>query len=542
MTMRRAARITMALLLIAGLWLALKPTLGNGNRRLTFLPVPLSQYIDLVDFWFNLAAFGLLSTTAWLALGPRRFTLEKTLNHALWMLAIVTVLNIGVELAQSSIPGRAVDLADVWAGMLGCVVGVLGGCIIQRITEKRPYDGGTPKVLFVDQTGRLGGAELMLLDIAAARAADSEVVLFQDGEFRPLLEAAGVKTHVFTLDEDAAVVDKQAGMGRVLRAVPALIGLILRLAGKARSFDVVYANTAKSLIIGGPAACLAGRALVFHLHDIISAGHFSALNRRALVFCANRFASAVIANSKATQEAFIASGGRADLCEIAPNGFRLSDETTPAADIEAVRSHFNLPANAWVILMAGRLTVWKGQKVLLEALKSVPAAHAILLGDALFTAEDRAYADDLRVMAKDPTLAGRIHFAGFRTDTRTFFDLADVVVHASIIAEPFGRVIVEGMLASKPVIATKAGGAAEILDHEQTGLLVEPDNAPALSAALLRLQKDKTFARDLAQNAQRNARAIYGLDAVQAKIEAVIHKAAGGQTEATVERTAAAAV
>lgn len=541
MTMRKAARIAMALLLIAGLWLALKPTLGNGNRRLTFLPVPLSQYIDLVDFWFNLAAFALLSGTAWLAFGPRKITLEKTLNHALWMLGIITVLNIGVELAQSSIPGRAVDLADVWAGMAGCVAGILGGCIIQRLMEKRPYDGGTPKVLFVDQTGRLGGAELMLLDIAAARAADSEVVLFQDGEFRTLLEEAGVRTHVFTLGEEAAVVDKQAGVLRVLRAVPALIGLILRLARKARSFDVVYANTAKSLIIGGPAAWLAGRSLVFHLHDIISAGHFSGLNRRALVFCANRFASAVIANSKATEDAFIASGGRAELCEIAPNGFRLSDETTPAADIEAVRSHFNLPADAWVVLMAGRLTAWKGQKVLLEALKSVPAAHVILLGDALFTAEDRAYADDLRVLAAGQELAGRVHFAGFRTDTRTFFDLADVVVHASIIAEPFGRVIVEGMLACKPVIATKAGGAVEILEHEQTGLLVEPDNAAALGGALLRLHHDKSLANELAQNARQNARATYGLDAVQAKIEAVIRQAAGGETESMPESAATAA-
>ncbi len=530
MTLRKAARIVLVLLLLAGLWLALKPTLGNGNRRLTFLPVHLSQYLDLVDFWFNLAAFALLSGAAWLAFGPRRITLEKTLLHALWMLGIITLLNIAVELAQSSIPGRSMDLADVWAGMIGCVVGMAGGWLVQWMTEKHTHDSSPPKVLFVDQTGRLGGAELMLLDIAAARAADSQVVLFQDGEFRTALEAVGVTTHVFPLGADAAVVDKQAGMLRALRALPAIVGLVLRLARKAAAFDVVYANTAKSLIIGGPAAWLAGRSLVFHLHDIISAGHFSAMNRRALVFCANKFASAVIANSKATQEAFIASGGRAALCEIAPNGFRLCDDKTPPADIQALRSSLNLPADAWVLLMAGRLTPWKGQKILLEALQSVPGAHAVLLGDALFTAEDHAYADQLRALASGPDLAGRVHFAGFRTDTRTFFDLADVVVHASIIAEPFGRVIVEGMLASKPVIATRAGGAAEILEHEQTGLLVEPDNAGALAQALLRLQKDKSFAADLAQNAFQNARATYALDAVQARIETIICKAAREET------------
>lgn len=536
----KAARVLLGLLLGAGLWLALKPTPGRSGRRLDFLPYPVSQFVDLMDFWFNLLSFALLTATAWLAFGPQHGTFEKALNRALWVVGILTVMNIGLELAQSSIPGRRVDIADVWAGMLGGVIGIFGGWFIQRFIARRVAENAAPRVLFVDQTGRLGGAELMLLDIAAARAADSEVVLFQDGEFRTALEERGVKTHVFKLGEEAAVVDKQAGIARALRAVPALLGLIFRLAHAARGFDVVYANTAKALIIGGPAAWLAKRTLVFHLHDIVSAGHFSAMNRRALIFCANAFAGSVIANSEATKEAFIASGGKAGLCTVAPNGFRLTDDAPDAAEISKVRDSFAIPAGAWTVLMAGRLTPWKGQKVLLDALKSVPQAHAILLGDALFTAEDRVYADALRAQAAGPELAGRVHFAGFRTDTRTFFDLADVVVHASIHAEPFGRVIVEGMLAGKPVIATKAGGAAEIIEHEHTGLHVTPDDAADLAHALLRLQNDKAFASDLAQNARQTARATYGLDAVQAKIEAVIRTAASPDAETPAIASAAA--
>lgn len=522
---RKTARVLLGLLLTAGLWLALKPTPDRGGRRLDFLPYYISQFVDLMDFWFNLLSFALLTATAWLAFGPQRGTFEKALNRALWVVALITVMNIIVELAQSSIPGRRVDIADVWAGVLGCVIGIFSGCLIQRLANRRPQDGAAPRVLFVDQTGRLGGAELMLLDIAAARAEDSAVVLFQDGEFRTALEERGVKTQVLKLGEDAAVVDKQAGLLRAARALPALLGLILRLSHAARSFDVVYANTAKALIIGGPAAWLAKRSLVFHLHDIVSAGHFSAMNRRALIFCANAFAEAVIANSEATKEAFIASGGRAGLCTVVPNGFQLTEDPPADAEINRVREGLGLPAGAWTVLMAGRLTPWKGQQVLLDALKSVPQAHVVLLGDALFTAEDRAYAEALRTQAAAPELAGRVHFAGFRTDTRTFFELADVVVHASIHAEPFGRVIVEGMLARKPVIATKAGGAAEIIEHEHTGLHVTPDNAGELAEAMLRLQNDPALAAELAQNAQQAARATYGLDAVQAKIESVIRNA-----------------
>ena len=73
--MKRLARILLALLILAGLWLALKPTLGH--RRIPFLPLQWSQYLDLVDFWFNFGAFMILAVVAWLAISP-----AKHLRHA----------------------------------------------------------------------------------------------------------------------------------------------------------------------------------------------------------------------------------------------------------------------------------------------------------------------------------------------------------------------------------------------------------------------------------------------------------------------------
>lgn len=513
--MKCRARIMLAILLSSGLWLALKPTIQK--RRITFLPVEWSQYLDRMDFWFNLIAFALLAAAAWLAFSP-----ERRLWRALgWITALITTGNILVEIAQTHIPGRAMDAADVVAGLIGAVLGCAGGLWLQLRCGRRDT-AKTPQVLFVDQTGRLGGAELMLLDLAIARSADSEVLLYQDGEFREALEQAGVKVHVLPLGENTAAVDKQAGWLRVLRVVPQLLENVLQTALLARRFDVVYANTAKSLIIGGPAAFLAGRKLVFHLHDIISAGHFSAMNRLALVFCANRFADAVIANSEATKAAFVSAGGRVENVCVVPNGFQLTKSRSTEAEQAALRTSLGLPTHAWIVLMAGRLTPWKGQHVLLEALREVPDAHAVLLGEALFTDEDRAYAAQLRETATHPTLAGRVHFAGFRTDTQPFFDLADVIVHASVIAEPFGRVIVEGMLAGKPVIATRAGGAAEIVTHEETGLLVEPGSAAELASALRRLHENPAFALRLGDQGRETAANAYGLDAVRAKIENVI--------------------
>jgi glycosyltransferase involved in cell wall biosynthesis/VanZ family protein len=520
--MRALARIVLVLLLAAGLWLALKPVQAEG--RLTFLlPIHWSEYIDLMDFWFNLAAFATLSFVAWLAFQPRRMSLTSGFLCALLIVGVITCGNIAIECAQTLIPGRDMNIADVAAGLLGSLI-ALSACFWWRLKPlpRGDREAPPPKVLFLDQTGQLGGAELMLLDIVAGRAADSEVILFQDGEFRPALEKIGVKTHLVSLSEDASAISKQAGLMSIVKTIPRLLVMVIRIADDARRFDVVYANTAKALIIGGPAAFLARRPLVFHLHDIISDTHFSALNRWALISTSNLCASSVIANSLATQSAFVANGGNATRCVVIPNGFDLTTPSATSVDARSLRADFHVPDDAWVILMAGRLAFWKGQHVLLEALKQVPHAHVVFLGDALFTEEDRAYAQQLRDTGTEQSLAGRVHFAGFHKQTSPFFALADAVVHASVYAEPFGRVIVEGMLAGKPVIATRAGGAAEILSHEQTGLLIESNNASVLSQALLRLKDNPEFAGRLASAAQDHARKTYSLITVQSQIESLI--------------------
>jgi glycosyltransferase involved in cell wall biosynthesis len=302
--------------------------------------------------------------------------------------------------------------------------------------------------------------------------------------------------------------------------------MIVKVAKAARFFDVVYANTAKALIIGGFSARLARRPLVFHLHDIVSGGHFSTINRQALVVTANLCATSVIANSEATKSAFIASGGNAKRCVVIPNGFDLSKENLTDDGSLTLREDLGITDETWIVLMAGRLSHWKGQHVLLEALKQVPGAHAILLGDALFTKEDRDYAQQLHKTASEPELSGRVHFAGFQLVTAPFFSTADVVVHASIFPEPFGRVIVEGMLAGKPVIATRAGGAAEIVEDGRTGLLVRTGDVDELKEALVRLKSQPEFAVRLAEAAEREARETYSLIGVKAQIESVIRLAA----------------
>jgi glycosyltransferase involved in cell wall biosynthesis len=73
----------------------------------------------------------------------------------------------------------------------------------------------------------------------------------------------------------------------------------------------------------------------------------------------------------------------------------------------------------------------------------------------------------------------------------------DAVVHTATAPEPFGRIIVEGMLACRPVVASSAGGALEILKDGDTGLLVSPGDVTALRDTINRVRCDQVFARTL---------------------------------------------
>jgi glycosyltransferase involved in cell wall biosynthesis len=101
----------------------------------------------------------------------------------------------------------------------------------------------------------------------------------------------------------------------------------------------------------------------------------------------------------------------------------------------------------------------------------------------------------------------------------------DVVVHASTSAEPFGRVIVEGMLAGRPVVATAAGGARELIEDRVNGLLVPPGDARALASALRSLLAEPARAREMAEAGQQLARERFSPALISASIDSVLREA-----------------
>ena len=375
----------------------------------------------------------------------------------------------------------------------------------------------TPRILFIDHAAVMGGAEWSLLDIARHFAAGSRVLLFEDGPFRERLEAAGVAVEVMKAPVSVSRVRRQGGLLHDVRSLPGVLKLARQVARRARDYDLLYANSQKAFIVAALAGRWARRPVVWQLRDLLTDAHFSGTHRRLVVRLANRWAARVIANSEATAAAFVDSGGQAARVCVIHNGIAPEPfVSVDRAGVEALRDELGL-RGVPVVGVFSRLASWKGQHVLLEALTALPEVHALLVGTALF--EEEAYAATLRRLAETADLADRVHFLGFREDIPALLHLVDIVVHTSTAPEPFGRVVVEGMLAGRPVVAVRAGGVLEIIEDGATGLLVEPGEAPALAQALDHLLSDPEAARTLAEAGQAVALEHFTLARMLAEIE-----------------------
>jgi glycosyltransferase involved in cell wall biosynthesis len=371
------------------------------------------------------------------------------------------------------------------------------------------------KILFLDQSGKPGGAELCLLDIARDYRDRCLVCLFAEGSFRTLLEQEQIPVRVLATPIQ---VQKDSSFLQSIRSVGQLAPLILEVAHLSRHYDLIYANTQKALVVGALASLLSRRPLVYHLHDILSTDHFSRTNQQLAVTLANRFASLVIANSNASQVAFIAAGGRAELTQVVYNGFHPSRYQTATSQRQLIRQTFGLEEEGFVVGHFSRLAPWKGQHLLIEALTHCPpTVSAILVGDALFGEQD--YVQQLRQQVKDLNLEERVRFVGFRSDIPQLMRACDLVAHTSTAPEPFGRVIVEAMLCGTPVVASAAGGAIELVEHGVTGWLVPPGNSLKLAMLIQQCCDQPDLTRAIAKQAQAQASQRFDLAAINQQLE-----------------------
>jgi glycosyltransferase involved in cell wall biosynthesis len=193
-------------------------------------------------------------------------------------------------------------------------------------------------------------------------------------------------------------------------------------------------------------------------------------------------------------------------------------------DRAAVKRELKIPVDAKVIGIVGNVRSWKGQKYFIEAFRHMagryPDLHGLIVGG--WSEVDRDYLDSLRRAVKEAGLEERILFLGYRKDTPPLLSILDVFIHASILPEPFGMVLLEAMAAGVPIVATRFGGPVEILDAGECGALVPPEDGKAIAEACIRYFEDCDHRKVKVEKARARLRDHFHIDATVRKVGALL--------------------
>jgi glycosyltransferase involved in cell wall biosynthesis len=201
-----------------------------------------------------------------------------------------------------------------------------------------------------------------------------------------------------------------------------------------------------------------------------------------------------------------------------------------------VRAEFGVDASTPVVGTFAHLSVKKGYRELIRAaglvLNHIPNAQFWCFGEGPLRGE-------LEQQIAAAGIADRVRLLGFRRDVPDLMRAVDVMCLPSH-REPFGLVYVEAALAEKPVIACEAGGAPEIIEHEETGLLVRPQNVPDLTQALLTLLDNRAHAAKMGRRGRELALERFTWPNYLSKLQHVYHRAVGRDShDLSAERQAA---
>jgi glycosyltransferase involved in cell wall biosynthesis len=379
-----------------------------------------------------------------------------------------------------------------------------------------PVAGAGPCVLQVLPRLETGGVERGTVDIAAAlmRAGWRAVVASAGGPMVREIERAGGVHVTLPVDSKNPITIRKniARLGEVIRA---------------QGVHLVHARSRAPAWSAWYAAREARVPFVTTFH-----GTYNVENRfkrwyNAIMTRGHR----VIAISEFIGRHVVGTYGISpSLVRVIPRGIDVVNFDTQRVSAERVMQlarAWRLPDGVPIVMLPGRLTRWKGQTVLIEALARLGRRDlcCLLVGSDQGRSDYRA---EIEQLVKAHGLDGVVRAVDHCRDMPAAFKLADVVVSASTDPEAFGRVVAEASAMGRPVIASDHGGAREIVLPGETGWLVPPGDADALAAALDEaLSLDESQRMALAETANAYIRERFSREQMCASTLAVYEEVLG---------------
>ncbi|MBQ3815904.1 MAG: glycosyltransferase [Clostridia bacterium] len=207
----------------------------------------------------------------------------------------------------------------------------------------------------------------------------------------------------------------------------------------------------------------------------------------------------IVAVAEAAKKNLTDTGVPEKMITVIVNGVEPLREVT-AEECDALRNELGIGREDFVCGIAARLEDYKGHSYLLDAAKTVLAAHP---NTVFLIVGEGTQADALRKQAADLGITGNVIFAGFADDVAPYYGIMDLNLNCSWGTEATSLALCEGMSAGIPAVATTYGGNPTLIEDGVNGLLVPEKDAPAMASAISRLIGDQDLLAALSDGARR---------------------------------------
>jgi glycosyltransferase involved in cell wall biosynthesis len=379
------------------------------------------------------------------------------------------------------------------------------------------------RILFYNHTGRVSGAERVLLMILANldRKRFEPAVACPDGELATSCSSLGIKhgsieefraCHSWTprriIEHLFYIVETARSLRRVIRDLPP---------------GLIHANGVRSGIIASAATIGMRIPVLWHVHDILPRGPIGIAIRWLALFRA----TAIVAVSNATAErfrgiAFLLFGSHTPVRTVY-NGIELEEFRPEPGSRRSKRIELELSGSQFAVGIVAQITPRKGQLELIRAFapmaRALPEATLLVVGEPIY-GPDGAYLEALKRESERLGLRGQVRFLGHRKDVAGILQALDLLVLNSS-SEPFAVVLLEALASGTPVLATAVDGVPELITDGRTGFLVEPGKPEDLTSRLLELARDADKRATAGRNGRLHVVNGFGTGRFQHDMEAI---------------------
>jgi len=368
--------------------------------------------------------------------------------------------------------------------------------------------GGISNILYLNPTSKMSGAEFSLLALLEK---------IDQRRFHPILllpEVGPFSEKAIKIDIETLILPSMIRFeeGYHVDRIPKIVRSLFQIRKiiKSKGIRLVHSNSPRTAYLGGMAARLSSVPSVTHVRDI----HFSPFSHPLKAKLLSYLSDVIVTVSCATKDFIVErTPSLKPKIRVVYNGVNI--ERLDRLPRKNIRQELGIEDDVPIIGSVGLLHPVKGHDVLIRAAallkNSFPSLRVLIVGEAWFS-RDESYRKKLERLAKDQNLEDSVILTGFREDVFDVMRAMDVLVHPAVYPDPLPRTLLEGCALRKAIVATNVGGVPEIVDHDISGLLIEPSNPEIMASAIGSLLRDKKKAVSLASEARRKAERFFSIE------------------------------